>query len=117
MEKGRVRATEDGDRRIIGTEQMPTCANVVGNDLGFLRAALDALAATDAAVVDDLCIIAMDANRFDRTIADAGVTFSAVFLDGDDLAHGAPLTLGAEIVPFMARACQSGIMDGVNGSF
>ena len=63
---------------------------MVGNNLGFLRAAFDAVAATDAPVVDDFSVIAMNANCLDRAVADAGITLSTVFLDCDDLAHAVP---------------------------
>ena len=62
---------------------------MVGDDFGFLRADFHAVAAAYAATADDLGVVLVDADRFDRAVADTGVAFTTVFLDGNDWIHNA----------------------------
>jgi hypothetical protein len=91
VEKCRMGTAEDGNWRTLGRQQALALADMVGNHLGFLRTAFDTIATADAAITDNLGIIAMNANRLDRAVADTGVTLAAIFFNGNDRSHEMPV--------------------------
>ncbi len=80
-------AAENSDDRDVAIEKLSRLVDAANNDLGLLRAELDANAAADAALVNDFRPVGFDLDRLDRTIAHAGVALAAVFADGFDRTH------------------------------
>ena len=107
VEECRVRTAKDGDRFILAFQEFSALPDMVGDDFGFLRADFNAVTAAYAAITDDFGVVLVNADRFDRAVAYAGVAFATVFLDGYDRIHNAPcLSNRYGILQLLARLCQ-----------
>jgi hypothetical protein len=80
-------AAQHGNDFFPARQQAPGVFDAVGDHLRLLGADPDALAAADAALIDDLSPVFLDLYRLDRTVSDAGITFAAALFDGLDRTH------------------------------
>ena len=86
VEKRREGTAEYRHDRFFTAQPFFCLLDRIGDDLGFLRADLNAFSATDAPMVDHLGGVLEDTNRLDRAVAHAGVAFAAAFADRGDRA-------------------------------
>mgnify|MGYP001828034286 CR=1 FL=1 len=89
-----MRTAENCNRRVLCDQKASAFADMVSDHLGFLRTTLDAFAAANTSLADDFGVITVYPDRLDRTVANTGVAFTAIFLDGYDRSHGSPGGIG-----------------------
>jgi len=114
VEEGGEGAAQDGDDRISGGQKVFGDPDVVGDNLGVLRAGAQAVAAPYAALEDDFGVAFLDLDGLDRTASDTGVAFAALISQGDDRIHGtsAKLWLPVDHRPAQAWARDEGRFRG-----
>jgi hypothetical protein len=96
MEVCGVGTAEYGDDTLARGEKVFRDSHLVTDDLGFLGAVAETIAATDAAIEYYIGITLVDLDGLDGATADAGIAFTALFLDGYDGFHVSPGVVARE---------------------